>query len=101
MPASLKDLLRDAKANLAISRVRKDPKLIEELITLANDDIRTVKFNAIYVLGEICHDSSVPVLRQKLSDKDWSICRETVRALGKIHTSTKYISIFLPCFTSI
>ncbi|MHA1327693.1 MAG: hypothetical protein ACTSRH_10285, partial [Promethearchaeota archaeon] len=53
MSANLENLLRDARTDLVFSRIEKDPKVIDEVIKLVDSDIRSIRFNSIYVLGEI------------------------------------------------
>jgi HEAT repeat protein len=79
MSTSLEDLLRDAKIELVIARFEQEPSIIKDLIELLNNDIRSIRFNATLVLGEIGADSAdaVSELVDCLEDEDWSICRES------------------------
>jgi HEAT repeat protein len=69
-----------------LGRVEKDPNVINEIIEHLSSDIRSIKFNAILVLGELGEKSSsgISQLVKCLEDNDWSVCREAVRSLGKI-----------------
>lgn len=86
MSASLEKLLRDARIDLILARIEKDPSIIEELIKFLDAEIRSVRFNSILILGELGQKSanSVFKLQECLEDNDWSICREAARTLGKI-----------------
>ncbi|MFW9783784.1 MAG: HEAT repeat domain-containing protein [Candidatus Heimdallarchaeota archaeon] len=86
MSAPLEKLLRDARIDLVLSRIEKDPSIINEVVDHLNSEIRSVKFNSINVLGELGEKSekAVPLLTSCLEDDDWSICREAARTLGKI-----------------
>ncbi len=78
--------MRDARIDLVLSRIEKDSSVIDEVINHLDSKIRSVKFNSIFVLGELGYKSEmgVPKIIDCLKDDDWSICRETARALGKI-----------------
>ncbi|NVM35543.1 MAG: HEAT repeat domain-containing protein [Candidatus Lokiarchaeota archaeon] len=86
MSVSLEQLLRDARVDLVLSRIEKDELVIEEVINHLENNSRSVKFNAILVLGELGQKSinGLSKLNACLEDNDWSICREAVRTLGKI-----------------
>ena len=86
MSAPLEQLLRDARIDLVLSRIEKDESVIKEIINHLDSDIRSVKFNAILVLGEVGQKSvdSLSKLRECLEDNDWSICREATRTMGKL-----------------
>ena len=53
MSASLEQLLRDARIDLILARIEKDSNVIEEVIENVDNDIRSIRFNSIYVLGEL------------------------------------------------
>lgn len=87
MSASLEQLLRDARIDLVLSRIEKDASLIEEIINQVDSDIRSIRFNSIFVLGELGEKSgrsAVSKIKIYLTDDDWSIRRECARSLGKI-----------------
>ncbi|MFX1390707.1 MAG: HEAT repeat domain-containing protein [Promethearchaeota archaeon] len=86
MSATLEQLLRDARLDLVLSRIEKDESVIREVIDHLNSDIRSVKFNAILILGELGNKSveGLSKLNACLEDNDWSICREAARTMGKI-----------------
>ncbi len=83
--ATVKKLLQDAKAQIVIKRIETEMSVLGEVIALLNDPVRTVRFNAIFVLGEVSSlaKDGLPKLVNNLGDPDWSIRRETIRALGK------------------
>ena len=91
MSASLEQLLRDARIDLVLSRIEKDESVIKEVISHLDSDIRSVKFNAILILGEIGQKSidGLSKLKECLEDNDWSICREAARTMGKIGNMAK------------
>jgi HEAT repeat protein len=78
--------LRDARIDLVLSRIEKDSSVINEVIKHLDSKIRSVKFNSIYVLGELDQISEIGISKiiDCLKDDDWSIRRETARTLGKI-----------------
>jgi HEAT repeat protein len=86
MSAPLEKLLRDARTDLVLSRIEKDPSIINDVIRQLDSEIRSIKFNSISVLGELGEKSvnSIPKLINCLDDRDWSIIREAARSLGKI-----------------
>jgi HEAT repeat protein len=86
MSAPLEKLLRDARNDLVLSRIEKDPSIINDVIGHLENQIRSIKFNSISVLGELGEKSvdGIPKLISCLDDQDWSIIREAARALGKI-----------------
>ena len=53
MSASLEQLLRDARIDLVLGRIEKDPSVINEVITQVDNEIRSIRFNSIFVLGEL------------------------------------------------
>ena len=83
MSASLKDLLRDAKIELIITRAENDPSIIREIIDNLHNEVRSIRFNATLTLGELGQkaESAVSQLISCLEDEDWSICREATRSL--------------------
>lgn len=92
MSASLEKLLRDARIDLILARIEKDPTVIKEVIDYLNSDIRSIRFNSIYVLGELgekCGEEAVNSLIKCCGDEDWSICREVARSLGRIGINAK------------
>ncbi len=91
MSAPLEKLLRDARIDLVLSRIEKDPTVIIEVIKNLDSDIRSIKFNSINVLGELGQKSvdAISKIMSCLEDDDWSICREATRSLGKIGDSAK------------
>ena len=87
MSASLEQLLRDARIDLVLSRIEKDTSVINEVITQVDNEIRSIRFNSIYVLGELGEKAgreAVSKISKYLHDDDWSIRREAARSLGKI-----------------
>ena len=87
MSTPLEQLLRDARIDLVLARIDKDSTVIEEVIRNIDNDIRSIRFNSIFVLGEIGEKSDeriVHKITEYLKDNDWSIRREAARALGKI-----------------
>lgn len=86
MSAPLEQLLRDARIDLVLGRIEKDPSVINEVIRHLDSQIRSIKFNSIHVLGELGERSinAIDKLVSCLDDEDWSICREAARSLGKI-----------------
>ena len=88
MSAPLEKLLRDARIDLVLSRIEKNPLVIEEVIKHVDSQIRSIRFNSILVLGELGESASPALskLNQCLEDDDWSICREAIRSLGNIGT---------------
>ncbi|MFX0012580.1 MAG: HEAT repeat domain-containing protein, partial [Candidatus Hermodarchaeota archaeon] len=87
MSASLEQLLRDARIDLILSRIEKDSSVIDEVIEQVDNDIRSIRFNSIFVLGELGEKSgrrAVSKIKTYLKDNDWSIRRECARSLGKI-----------------
>jgi HEAT repeat protein len=79
--------LRDARIDLVLARIEKNPEVINEVIRNIDSDIRSIRFNSIYVLGELGDKSgkdAVGKITYCLEDNDWSICREAARSLGKI-----------------
>jgi len=87
MSASLEQLLRDARIDLVLARIEKDSTVIEEVIRNVENDIRSIRFNSIYVLGELGEKSgekAVHKITEYIEDDDWSIRREVARSLGKI-----------------
>ncbi len=87
MSASLEQLLRDARIDLVLARIEKDSTVIEEVIRNVDNDIRSIRFNSIFVLGELGEKSgekAVHKITDYLDDDDWSIRREAERSLGKI-----------------
>lgn len=92
MSAPLENLLRDARIDLVLARIEKDPTIINEVIDYLDSDIRSIRFNSIYVLGELgekCNEEAVNNLISCCGDEDWSICREAARSLGKIGFNAK------------
>jgi len=91
MSAPLEKLLRDARIDLVLSRIEKDESVINEVIKHLENDIRSIKFNSIHVLGELGQKSAHAVSKiiSCLEDDDWSICREAARSLGKIGSIAK------------
>ena len=91
MSAPLENLLRDARVDLVMSRLEKDPSIINEVMKHLDSTIRSIKFNSILVLGELGTKSEqgIPRLINLLDDDDWSICREAVRSLGKMGNIAK------------
>lgn len=89
MSAPLDKLLREARIDLVMSRIEKDSSIINEVISHLDNEIRSIKFNSIHILGLLGEKSekSIPKLIILLDNDDWSICRETVRSLGKIGNS--------------
>jgi HEAT repeat protein len=89
MSAPLETLLRDARTDLVLSRIENDPSIINEVVGHLDSDIRSIKFNSIFVLGELGQKGEVGInkLTKCLSDNDWSIRRECARSLGKIGNS--------------
>ena len=53
MSASLESLLRDGRIDLVLNRIEKDSSVINDVIESLNSNIRSIKFNAILVLGEL------------------------------------------------
>jgi hypothetical protein len=53
LSASLEQLLRDARIDLVLSRIEKDPSIINDVIKNLENEIRSIKFNSIHVLGEL------------------------------------------------
>jgi len=87
MSASLEQLLRDARIDLVLSRIEKDSSVIAEVIKNMDSEIRSIRFNSIFVLGEIGEKSgenAVFKITEYIDDEDWSIRREAARSLGKI-----------------
>ncbi|MFX0018420.1 MAG: HEAT repeat domain-containing protein [Promethearchaeota archaeon] len=86
MSATLEKLLRDARIDLVLSRIEKDSSVLNEVIEYLDSEIRSIKFNAIFILGELGQKSvnGIPKLINCLDSEDWSIIREAVRSLGKI-----------------
>ncbi|MFW9930351.1 MAG: sister chromatid cohesion protein PDS5 [Candidatus Thorarchaeota archaeon] len=87
MSASLEQLLRDARTDLVMARIEKDPSVINEVIEQLNSDIRSIRFNSIYVLGELgekAGSTAATQVQKYLKDEDWSIRREAARTLGKM-----------------
>ena len=87
MSASLEQLLRDARIDLVLARIEKDSTVIEEVIRNVGNDIRSIRFNSIFVLGELGEKSgenAVHKITEYIEDDDWSIRREVARSLGKI-----------------
>ena len=62
MSATLEQLLRDAKVELVVARVEKDPTVIEEIVEYLDSDIRSIRFNAALSLGEL-GEKPPPVFR--------------------------------------
>ena len=91
MSASLEKLLRDARTDLVLSRAEKDSSIIDEIIRHLGSEIRSIKFNSIFVLGELGQKSvnAISKIISCLEDDDWSICREAARSLGKIGNIAK------------
>ena len=76
MSASLEQLLRDARIDLVLARIEKDSTVIEEVIRNVENDIRSIRFNSIYVLGELGEKSgekAVHKITEYINDDDWSI----------------------------
>jgi len=87
MSASLEQLLRDARIDLVLARIEKDSSVIEDVIKNIDSEIRSIRFNSLFVLGEIAEKSgenAVKKISEYLDDDDWSIRREAARSLGKI-----------------
>jgi len=86
MSASLEKLLRDARIDLILIRIEKDPSVIEEVIRYLDSDSRSIRFNSILILGKLGEQSSSALskLISCLEDNDWSICRESVRSIGNL-----------------
>ena len=87
MSASLEQLLRDARIDLVLGRIEKDPSVINQVIAQVDNEIRSVRFNSIYILGELgpkVGEQAILKITKYLNDDDWSIRREVARSLGKI-----------------
>ncbi len=86
MSASLENLLRDARLDLVMARIEKDPGVIQQVIEQLDSKIRSIRFNAIIILGKMGSKSSSALakLAACLEDNDWSVCRESVRSLGNL-----------------
>ena len=90
MSASLEQLLRDARIDLVLGRIEKDPSVINQVIAQVDNEIRSVRFNSIYILGELgpkVGEQAILKITKYLNDDDWSIRREVARSLGKIGPS--------------
>jgi hypothetical protein len=61
MSATLENLLRDARVDLVLARIEKDPSIIKEVISHLDSEIRSIRFNSVYVLGELGQDSESAV----------------------------------------
>nr|MDO8118396.1 HEAT repeat domain-containing protein [Candidatus Sigynarchaeota archaeon] len=86
MPDPIIKLLRDNKKDFVILRAEKDPSVVNELINALKENIRTVRFNALFCLGELGKRGHVAIqeIVKFLEDKDWSLNREAIKAIGKI-----------------
>ena len=87
MSASLEQLLRDARIDLVLGRIEKDPSVIDDVVTQVDNEIRSIRFNSIFVLGELGEKAgpkAVSKITEYLNDEDWSVRREAARSLGKI-----------------
>ncbi len=86
MSAPLENLLRDARLDLILGRIESDPSVINEVINSLDSKIRSVKFNAILILGKLGTNASSALakLTACLEDNDFGICRETIKSIGSM-----------------
>ncbi|MBN1803260.1 MAG: HEAT repeat domain-containing protein [Candidatus Lokiarchaeota archaeon] len=86
MSAPLENLLRDARLDLIMQRIENDSTVIGEVITQLDSTIRSVRFNAILILGKLGAQASSALakLTACLEDNDFGICRETIKSIGSM-----------------